>query len=148
MLSSVCVHISPVLTAVILTRGCSRRGIWVAAGYQNTNTVSVRALSLGVTYSWEKLLKAKETYLELARVMHLRVCRSLSPGLYVRGCLARVLQTSFYLIIKFCGGEKKFKKLCKEESRCILVVVCPDCLPSLEVEVLFFPVSCCCSEIL
>lgn len=44
--------------------------------------------------------------------------------------------------------KKKIKKLCKEYSRYSLVVVCPDCLPSLEVEVLFFPVSCCCSEVL
>lgn len=40
------------------------------------------------------------------------------------------------------------KKLCKEESRYNLVVVCPDCLLSLEVEVLFLPVSCCCREVL
>lgn len=110
---------SPALTAVILTRGCLRRGIWAAVGYQNTNTVRVRALSLGVTYSWEKLVKAKETSLELAHVMHLRVCRSLSSGLCVRGCLAHVLHISFYLIIKFYA-KKRIKKLCKEESRCIL----------------------------
>lgn len=72
--------------------------------------------------------------------MRLRARGSLSTGLYVRGCLAHVLQTSFYLIIKFWGKKKKRKKLCKEESRYSLVVVCPDYLPSLEVEVLFFPV--------
>lgn len=45
---------SPALATVILTRDYLRRGIRVAVGYQNTNTVRVRALSLGVTYSWEK----------------------------------------------------------------------------------------------
>lgn len=40
----------PALAAVILTRDCLRRGICVAVGYQNTNTVKVSALSLGVTY--------------------------------------------------------------------------------------------------
>lgn len=38
--------------------------------------------------------------------------------------------------------------VCEEESRYSLVVVCSDCLPGLEVEVLYFPVSCCCSEVL
>lgn len=69
-------------------------------------------------------------------------------GLSVRGCLVHVLKTSFYLIIKFYAKKKKkkVKKLCKDYSRYSLVVVCPDCFPSLEAEVLFFPASCCCSS--